>query len=59
VELLLWPPFKNSWCHVAAVQVRDNPIWFVAFVWCEVVIQLPFFLVAAYAYLRGEFGLGL
>jgi hypothetical protein len=35
------------------LQVRDNPVWFVAFVWCEVAIQLPFFFVAAYAYLRG------
>jgi hypothetical protein len=35
------------------LQVRDNPIWFVAFVWCEVAVQLPFFLVAAYAYIRG------
>jgi hypothetical protein len=36
------------------LQVRDNPIWFVAFVWCEVAVQLPFFFIAAYAYLAGE-----
>jgi hypothetical protein len=36
------------------LQVRDNPIWFVAFVWCELVLQLPFFFIAAYAYLAGE-----
>jgi hypothetical protein len=35
------------------LQVKDNPVWFVAFVWCEVLIQLPFFVVAAYAYLAG------
>jgi hypothetical protein len=34
--------------------VRDNPRWFVAFVWCEVLVQLPFFFVAAYAYAAGE-----
>ncbi|KAF6255027.1 hypothetical protein COO60DRAFT_1537625, partial [Scenedesmus sp. NREL 46B-D3] len=34
--------------------VRDNPIWFVAFVWCELVVQLPFFFIAAYAYLAGR-----
>lgn len=39
---------------LACMQVRDNPIWFVAFVWCEVVIQLPFFIIAAYAYISGE-----
>jgi hypothetical protein len=33
--------------------VRDNPRWFVAFVWCEVLVQLPFFFVAAYAYAAG------
>jgi hypothetical protein len=36
------------------LQVRDNPIWFVSFVWCEVLVQLPFFFIAAYAYLAGE-----
>jgi hypothetical protein len=36
------------------LQVRDNPIWFVAFVWCELVLQLPFFFIAAYAYFAGE-----
>lgn len=47
---------SNASCHPVKLlwlQVRDNPVWFVAFVWCEVAIQLPFFLIAAYAYLRG------
>jgi hypothetical protein len=33
--------------------VRDNPPWFLALVFCEVFIQLPFFFVAAYAYIMG------
>ncbi|KAI8470014.1 MAG: transmembrane protein 6/97 [Monoraphidium minutum] len=34
--------------------VRDNPLWFVTFVWCEVCLQLPFFFIAAYAYIAGR-----
>eukprot|EP00879_Flechtneria_rotunda_P005752 GHRR01006053.1.p1 GENE.GHRR01006053.1~~GHRR01006053.1.p1 ORF type:complete len:169 (+),score=7.73 GHRR01006053.1:597-1103(+) len=57
--LTTWPqPLKDvlQW-HIRTngdYLVRDNPIWFVAFVWCEVAIQLPFFLIASYAYLVGR-----
>ncbi|NXT21676.1 SGMR2 protein, partial [Syrrhaptes paradoxus] len=29
------------------------PEWFKAFVWCEAVLQLPFFPIASYAFLKG------
>lgn len=39
--------------HRVNRQVRDNPTWFVTFVWCEVCLQLPFFFLATYAYIAG------
>lgn len=32
--------------------MRDTPIWFMSFVWAENLVQLPFFFVATYAYLK-------
>ncbi|XP_010076246.1 PREDICTED: transmembrane protein 97 [Pterocles gutturalis] len=29
------------------------PEWFQAFVWCEAILQLPFFPIAGYAFLKG------
>lgn len=57
--LAAFPAFARdalAW-HIKAHRdhlVRDNPTWFVAFVWCEVLLQLPFFFVAAYAYAKGK-----
>jgi hypothetical protein len=34
--------------------VRDNPLWFASLVWCELLLQLPFFFVAAYAFVAGK-----
>ncbi len=34
--------------------VMDPPEWFKSFVYCEALIQLPFFPIAAYAFLKGE-----
>lgn len=31
----------------------DPPVWFRSFVFCEALVQLPFFAVAAYAFLKG------
>lgn len=33
--------------------VVDPPEWFKSFIFCEALIQLPFFPVAAYAFLKG------
>lgn len=33
-----------------AIQVSRNPAWFVALVWGEVLFQLPFFFIGAYAF---------
>ncbi|KAF8061061.1 tmem97 [Scenedesmus sp. PABB004] len=46
-------PKRPPACRRRAAQVRDNPVWFVAFVWCELALQLPFFFVAIYAYVTG------
>ena len=32
------------------LQVRDNPSWFLALVWGELLLQLPFFIIATYAF---------
>ncbi|GBF96209.1 hypothetical protein Rsub_08754 [Raphidocelis subcapitata] len=48
-DLLQWH-IKNNGDHL----VRDNPVWFVTFVWCEVCLQLPFFFLAIYAYTFGR-----
>lgn len=34
--------------------VRDNPSWFVSLVYCELLVQLPFFLVGIYAFTAGK-----
>lgn len=34
--------------------VSANPPWFKALVWCELVFQVPYFVVATYAFIRGE-----
>jgi hypothetical protein len=34
--------------------VRDNPLWFASLVWCELLLQLPFFFVASYAFIAGK-----
>lgn len=34
--------------------MRDNPLWFASLVWCELLLQLPFFFVAAYAFAAGK-----
>ncbi|XP_072285838.1 sigma intracellular receptor 2 [Pyxicephalus adspersus] len=33
--------------------MRNPPPWFLSFVYCEAIVQLPFFPVAAYAFLKG------
>ncbi|XP_077336633.1 sigma intracellular receptor 2 [Lithobates pipiens] len=33
--------------------MRNPPPWFMSFVYCEAIVQLPFFPVAAYAFLKG------
>lgn len=35
--------------------MMDPPAWFKSFVFCEALVQLPFFPVAAYAFLKGQF----
>lgn len=37
--------------------VLDPPQWFQSFIFCEAFIQMPFFPVAAYAFLKGRFKL--
>eukprot|EP00850_Spirogloea_muscicola_P000354 SM000001S04756 [mRNA] locus=s1:2006109:2009344:+ [translate_table: standard] len=40
--------------HVATYKdflVGEKPLWFVSLVWCEVLFQLPFYVVAVYAFL--------
>lgn len=34
--------------------MRDAPLWFRSFVWCELLVQLPFFFAAAHAYAFGR-----
>lgn len=34
--------------------VTDPPQWFKSFIFCEALFQLPFFPVAAYAFLKGQ-----
>eukprot|EP00850_Spirogloea_muscicola_P016012 SM000127S26628 [mRNA] locus=s127:139931:146473:+ [translate_table: standard] len=43
--------------HVATYKdflVGEKPLWFVSLVWCEVLIQLPFYVAAVYAFLYGR-----
>eukprot|EP00850_Spirogloea_muscicola_P008308 SM000044S15955 [mRNA] locus=s44:222148:227861:+ [translate_table: standard] len=43
--------------HVATYKdflVGEKPLWFVSLVWCEVLFQLPFYVVAVYAFLCGR-----
>jgi hypothetical protein len=32
--------------------MRDQPVWFKSFIWCEMLVQMPFFFVASYALLK-------
>ncbi|GAQ83834.1 hypothetical protein KFL_001640090 [Klebsormidium nitens] len=34
--------------------VSANPPWFKALVWCELILQVPYFVVATYAFIRGK-----
>lgn len=34
--------------------VLDPPEWFKSFIFCEAFLQMPFFPIAAYAFLKGE-----
>ncbi|XP_076832981.1 sigma intracellular receptor 2 [Brachyhypopomus gauderio] len=34
--------------------VLDPPVWFRSFIYCEALLQLPFFPVAVYAFLKGN-----
>ncbi|XP_015240491.1 PREDICTED: transmembrane protein 97 [Cyprinodon variegatus] len=47
-DLLSWyaEEFKDP-------MVLDPPHWFKSFVFCEAVLQMPFFPIAAYAFLKG------
>ncbi|XP_029964811.1 sigma intracellular receptor 2 [Salarias fasciatus] len=47
-DLLRWyaEAFKDP-------MVLDPPVWFKSFIFCEAVLQGPFFPVAAYAFLKG------
>ena len=48
--------------NISASYVRDfkdnlmhaPPTWFLSFVYCEFLVQLPFFFVATYAFWKGE-----
>ncbi|PNW88901.1 hypothetical protein CHLRE_01g050000v5 [Chlamydomonas reinhardtii] len=46
-EALQWH-IKTNGDHL----VSTNPLWFVSLVWCETALQLPFFFVAAYAFIK-------
>lgn len=48
-DLLQWHVVTNG-----DFLVRDNPIWFASLVWCEMLLQLPFFFAATYAYVAGK-----
>ena len=34
--------------------MRETPVWFLSFCACEIFVQLPFFFVAAFGFLRGR-----
>lgn len=34
--------------------MMDPPVWFRSFVFCEALVQLPFFPIAAYAFMKGQ-----
>lgn len=34
--------------------VLDPPVWMKSFIFCEALVQLPFFPIAAYAFLKGQ-----
>eukprot|EP00898_Chlorokybus_atmophyticus_P000028 jgi/Chlat1/1025/Chrsp109S01449 len=40
--------------HLHDPLVSSTPIWFKSLVWCETVIQFPFFFLAAYAFATGK-----
>ncbi|XP_023700691.1 sigma intracellular receptor 2 [Paramormyrops kingsleyae] len=48
-DLLKWyaAEFKDP-------MMLDPPIWFKSFVFCEALLQMPFFPIAAYAFLKGS-----
>ncbi|XP_005402827.1 PREDICTED: transmembrane protein 97 [Chinchilla lanigera] len=48
-NLLKWysAEFKDS-------LMEHRPVWFTSFLFCELLFQLPFFPVAAYAFLKGS-----
>ncbi|PNH02925.1 Transmembrane protein 97 [Tetrabaena socialis] len=46
-ELLQWH-IKTNEDHL----VSTNPVWFVSLVTCETLLQLPFFFVVAYGFIR-------
>lgn len=48
-DLLRWyaDEFKDP-------MMLDPPEWFKSFVFCEALVQMPFFPVAAYAFLKGQ-----
>ncbi|MEQ2169364.1 hypothetical protein GOODEAATRI_024435, partial [Goodea atripinnis] len=48
VDLLRWyaEEFKDP-------MMLDHPEWFKSFVFCEALLQMPFFPIAAYAFLKG------
>ncbi|KAG2483912.1 hypothetical protein HYH03_017233 [Edaphochlamys debaryana] len=46
-EMLQWH-IKTNGDHL----VSSNPVWFVSMVWCETVLQMPFFFVAAWAFIK-------
>lgn len=48
-DLLRWyaEEFKDP-------MVLDPPEWFKSFIFCEALLQTPFFPIAAYAFLKGQ-----
>uniref|UniRef100_A0A8C2U6I0 Transmembrane protein 97 n=1 Tax=Coturnix japonica TaxID=93934 RepID=A0A8C2U6I0_COTJA len=50
VRLLTWyaTTFRDP-------MMLQPPAWFKAFIYCEAALQLPFFPVAAYAFLKGRY----
>ncbi|TRY99764.1 hypothetical protein DNTS_020938 [Danionella cerebrum] len=54
----LYPAELKNMMHWYAAEFKDPmmmdpPAWFKSFVFCEALVQLPFFPVAAYAFLKG------
>eukprot|EP00270_Netrium_digitus_P015012 TRINITY_DN5195_c0_g1_i1.p1 TRINITY_DN5195_c0_g1~~TRINITY_DN5195_c0_g1_i1.p1 ORF type:complete len:167 (+),score=40.29 TRINITY_DN5195_c0_g1_i1:53-553(+) len=55
----LFPQFlqKGLSFHILTFQdflVRERPSWFLGLIWCELLLQVPFFLAGTYAFIKGK-----